>query len=132
MPVPTLPTPPTPLIGRADQLAELEVLLGDPSVRLITLVGPPGVGKTRLALQLVADRRSGYADGVWFVPLASLEDPDLVVPAIATALQLSTARSDPRAVVEAHLRERRMLLMLDNFEQVLGAAPDLAELLRAC
>lgn len=132
MQAPNLPAPPTPLIGRAAQLAELAVLLGDPATRLITLVGPPGVGKTRLGLEVVADRIDGFADGVRFVPLASLEDADLVMPALATALGLTTARSDPREAVEAHLRERHTLVLLDNFEQVLGAATDLAELVRAC
>ncbi len=130
MPTAALPAPPTTLIGRATELNELKVLLRDGQVRLLTLVGPPGVGKTRLAIRVATDQAAEYADGVRFVSLASLEDADLVVPVIASALGLSP-RGDPRPTLDAYLRDRHMLLVVDNLEHVLDAASDLAELVRA-
>jgi len=132
-----LPVPPSPLVGRARETAEVEALLHRASmegpVRLLTLMGPGGVGKTRLALQVahtVADR---YADGAVFVALAPLRDPALVVAAIARAVRVTedAGRALPDAV-RLHLREKRLLLLLDNFEHVAAAAPLVVDLLAAC
>ncbi len=134
---PALPVPPGPLVGREREAAEVEALLRRTStegpVRLLTLLGPGGVGKTRLALHVahtVADR---YADGAVFVALAPLRDPDLVVAAIAQVMRVTedAGRSLPDAV-RLHLREKHLLLLLDNFEHVASAAPLVADLLAAC
>ncbi|MDR7418394.1 MAG: adenylate/guanylate cyclase domain-containing protein [Armatimonadota bacterium] len=127
-----LPPQSTLLVGREREVAAVLELLRRPGVRLVTLTGPGGTGKTRLSLQVAADLLDEYDDGVWFVELASVGDPDMVVPAIAGALNLKDS-SDQRLVdtLKAHLRDLRTLLVLDNFEQVVGVAPVLVDLLRA-
>jgi len=129
---PPLRLPPTSLVGRERDVAAARALLDRAEVRLLTVVGPGGVGKTRLALE-IAGLRAPCADGVAAVSLAPLRDPALVLPTIAQALGLRDrgARS-VRQDLEAYLRARELLLLLDNYEQVLEAAPALAELLAAC
>ena len=125
-----LPTQSTPLIGRERELSEVIDLLRRDGVRLVTLSGPGGTGKTRLALQAAAELVDSFPDGVWFVNLAALTDPTLVLPTIAQALSV---REQPgEAITETlanFLREQHVLLLLDNFEQVTQAAIDIAVVL---
>ena len=126
-----LPTLLTSFVGRVAELAEASRLLE--SARLLTLTGPGGTGKTRLSLQLAADVADRYPGGTFFVPLEPVRDPAFVASAIASAIGLveSGARS-PRDVVVEWIGDRRVLLVLDNFEQVIDGAPVVGELLRAC
>ncbi|MBV9230170.1 MAG: tetratricopeptide repeat protein, partial [Chloroflexi bacterium] len=126
-------TPLTPLIGREQQLQVVSFLLQRPSVRFVTLTGTAGVGKTRLALQVASELRNAFADGVFFVPLASIKDPDQVMPSIAQALGLWKTTDHPlEGLVRTYLQQRHVLLVLDNFEQVMEAASQLADLLACC
>jgi predicted ATPase/class 3 adenylate cyclase len=126
-----LPIQPTPLIGRAQETARVVDRFRRPGERLITLTGSAGIGKTRLALQAGADLLEDMPDGVWFVDLAPLADPALVSAAIAAALGVreESGGTLQDALVDA-VRRKRLLLILDNFEHLLSAAPLIAELLR--
>jgi predicted ATPase/class 3 adenylate cyclase len=125
-----LPTQPTPLVGRDSEVTAVRRLLRRKGVRLVTLTGPAGVGKTRLALEVATGQLRAYADGVCFVRLSRLSNSDLVVPTVAQTLGLRETGSQPVAdTLQAHLRDKRLLLVLDNFEQVVEAAPKVAALL---
>ncbi|MHB8574251.1 MAG: ATP-binding protein, partial [Dehalococcoidia bacterium] len=123
-----LPTPLTSFIGRERELAEVTTLLR--TTRLLTLTGPGGTGKTRLAIAAVHQVVSEYPDGVWFVDLSGVADPAGVIPAIALALDVRESEGRSLAVsLAAYLRRKRLLLVLDNFEQVVTAAMALYDLL---
>jgi predicted ATPase len=126
-----LPAPTTPLVGREREAAAVEDLVVRAGARLVTLTGPGGVGKTRLAVEAAQRLGPGFADGVRFVELASVSSADLVAAAVATGLGLITTGDKLITDLQSYLRARRLLLVLDNFEQVVGAAPLLAELLGA-
>ena len=124
-----LPAPPNPLIGRRCEREELVALLGRPDVRLVTITGAGGSGKTRLALEVGRDLVAAFADGSFFVPLSPIEDSALVLPTIARALDVGESSQPMRDRLAEELRERHLLLLLDNFEHVPTAAADIADLL---
>jgi len=125
-----LPVPATPFLGREHELAEVVARLTEPHTRLLTLTGPGGTGKTRLALQAAADVADNYPDGVYWVPLASLRDPGLVLSTLASLFELTERPEEPLTTTMARrLAGTRMLLLLDNVEHLLPAvAHDIAAL----
>jgi predicted ATPase/DNA-binding SARP family transcriptional activator/Tfp pilus assembly protein PilF len=126
-----LPSFPTSFVGREQELAELAELLADPDCRLLTLVGPGGIGKSRLALQVAQEQVGAFAHGVHFVSLAAVSAAEFVVPAIADALGLELqGRQDPREQLLNYLREKEMLLVLDNLEHIPDATTLLDQVLR--
>jgi predicted ATPase/transcriptional regulator with XRE-family HTH domain/Tfp pilus assembly protein PilF len=128
-----LPAPLTSFIGREDDIALVRDYLLDSGTRLVTLIGSPGIGKTRLSLQVAHDLLPDFVDGVFFVPLAPIEDHGLVAPTILQTLGLR--QTDQRSALDClkdGINDRQMLIVLDNFEQVVEAAPLTVDLLRTC
>src|ERR1700685_156351 len=122
-----------PLMGRAAELAEVTGLLADPAVRMVTITGRSGVGKTRLALEAARTLEARHPGTAFFVSLASVSDPDLVLAAIAAQLEVSAGPGAPLTdVVVRWLHRAARVLMLDNFEHLLGAAAQLSSVLDAC
>ncbi len=140
MPAHNLPSQPTPFIGREAELAEIARLLADPACRLLTLTGPGGIGKTRLAIEAARlmlslplhamGRGSGGGDGIYFVPLQPLTSPDFIVPTIAEAIHFQFyPGGEPRQQLLDYLREKSLLLVLDNFEHLLDGVGLVSEIL---
>lgn len=130
-----LPSPLTSLVGRTEEVAQVVTLLQRPEIRLVTLVGLAGVGKTRVALQAALEllEQNGFAQGVCFVSLGMVADPALVPLAIAEATGIREAGGQsPLTLLKVYLRNQQLLLVLDNFEQLTQAGAILSELLQAC
>jgi len=128
-----LPAPQTSFIGREKELAQIQELLHDPACRMLTLVGPSGIGKTRLAVQAARQARRSFPDGTWFVPIEPVPHPDYLIPAIADAIRFKidsyASEQGPKRQLLDYLRDRSFLLVLDGFEGLLSAAGLLSELL---
>jgi predicted ATPase/class 3 adenylate cyclase len=128
-----LPTQATALVGREREIEEVADLIGRGDVRLLTLTGAGGAGKTRLALQVAADVLERFPDGVFFISLAAVTASELVIPTIAQTLAVREKPAESSAeTLREYLREREVLLLLDNFEQVIEGGVSIAELLAAC
>jgi predicted ATPase/DNA-binding XRE family transcriptional regulator len=132
-PVARFPVPATPLVARDDEVARVSALVRDPAQRLVTLTGTGGVGKTRVGIAVASAVQSAFRDGARFVPLAPILDVALVLPTVADRLGVAIVEGrDARTALVEHLHGRDLLLVLDNFEHVVGAAPYVAELIEAC
>jgi Mrp family chromosome partitioning ATPase len=130
--IPGVPLPPTRLVGRDHDIEALITLLTDSSTRLLTVTGPGGVGKTHLSLSLAALLAPRFSNGVIFVPLASVRDPNMVLPEIARAL--GVREGSDQSLIEtlgSALSRQDALILLDNMEQVLEAVPDIGVLIAA-
>ena len=125
-----LPTPPQPIVGRSQEIAQISALLSDPQCRMLTIVGAGGMGKTRLVLEVARREANRFAQGAVFVELSPLTSPDYLPSAVAAALGISSATQiDPSVAVVDYLARRQILLVLDNMEHLLAGAPFLSELL---
>ncbi len=132
-PIWKVPTTFTPLVGRDQDVSTACALLSRPEVRLLTLLGAGGIGKTRLAIHIATEVRDAFPDGVCFVPLAPISDPALVVPTVAQELDIQETGAQPVFEhLKTSLQDRHILLILDNFEQILTARSQVEELLAAC
>jgi len=128
----SIPIPPTPLIGRESELSVLRQMLADPQCRLITLVGPGGIGKTRLAVEVACDQYDKYENGTVFIQMAGLNSPSLIAPSIANALGLTIQGAiDPKRQLINHLRNKQVLLVLDNAEHLLGGVNLFSEIIES-
>ena len=132
-PIWKVPTALTPLLGREQEVVVLCELLARPGARLLTLVGPGGIGKTRLVMQIATELRAHFAQGVCFVSLAPLSDPELILPTIAQELGCRGLAEIPASEqVKRYLQDKAFLLILDNFEHLVAAASLVEEILLAC
>ena len=129
---PTVEVPSTPLIGREAEVAELGALVQSGTHRLVTITGPGGVGKTRLATEVLLREASAFPGGAVFVDLAAVREPGLVLPRVTAALGLPELVADPVRALVSHLQGLRVIVVLDNLEQLTGAAPVLADLVARC
>lgn len=128
-----LPAPLTSLVGRDDEVDAIRHYMLREDIRLLTLIGPPGIGKTRIGIAAAACCATRFPDGVYFVPLEAVNDANLVIAAVAKSLGMRHAGNLPVAEALArHLHDKRALLVLDNFEQVLDAGPQILQLLSGC
>jgi predicted ATPase len=128
-----VPVPPTALVGRERELVELRRRLLHEQVRLLTLTGTGGTGKTRLALAVASELCDSFEHGVWFVDLTAIREPGLVLAEIARVLGVHHESRHPiREALEHFLRNKQLLLILDNCEQVVAAAPEIGALLERC
>lgn len=127
-----LPPQPTPFIGRGDELSRIARLMADPTCRLLTLVGPGGIGKTRLAIQAAAELLPHFAHAVFFVSLTPIASPNMIPDAIAKVFQLNFySAEDPRVQIIRYLREKQILLVMDNFEHLIDGVGFLTDILEA-
>jgi predicted ATPase len=127
------PIPLTRLVGRGREVGEIDRLLGEDAVRLLTLTGPGGIGKTSLGIEAARRAAGRFPGGAAFVELTPLGDASLVMPTISQTLGLREAAGvRPLEALSRHLRDKTFLLLLDNFEHVVGAAPEVVDMLGSC